>query len=173
MTEMTLQQISQRIGYLGAASTRLVRAAALAGARVIARHQQDASPVRKGTMKRSIKARAMRVRDGGGGAKAGLDVGRRKDKSLRHESGAHGHLFVSGTDHRYRGMKRVRYGRARSEVLPTRSGFTKRKGYTGKARPHMPSFIKSATVSARNGVITAMLASLRTGIQRTLTRMGE
>lgn len=182
-TEMTLDEIEQKLAYLGKASKRIAQAAVLAGAKVMAASQASLAKVGTsgrrlngkaiipGGMKRSIKARSMKATAGVAGAKSGLDVGRRP-KDADPETGArghHGHLFVGGTVRRETGSVRVRIGRKTVGRKPTGNPVMNR----GIMPSSHPSFIKTGAAAAESQVVTTMHATLSRLIGRAMERLGE
>jgi len=185
--EMSLDEIEQKLAYLGKASVAVARRAVLAGAKVVARKQQDAAiaavansnrdrskrgRVRKstGALRRSIKARSVRATGSVVGAKSGFDVGKRK-KDADPSTGAighHGHLFVGGTVRRFTGSVRVRIGRKTVGRKPTGNPVQHR----GIMPANQPSFIRVAAQAAESQVQKVIHDSLVTGIERAIDKLG-
>jgi hypothetical protein len=183
--ELSLDEIEQKLAYLGKASVAVARRAVLAGANVIATKQQDAAiaavassnrnrerPQRKstGALRRSIKARSVRATGSIVGAKSGFDVGKRK-KDADPSTGAighHGHLFVGGTVRRFTGSVRVRIGRQTVGRKPTGNPEQNR----GIMPANQPSFIRAAAQAAESQVQQVIHESLVTGIERAIDKLG-
>lgn len=182
MADMSLDQIEQKIAYLGKASVAVARRAVLASAKVVARKQQDAArvavamndkgkPVRStGSMRRSIKARSIKTSGTTVGAKSGFDVGKRK-KDADAETGAlghHGHLFIGGTVRRETGSVRVRIGRKTVGRKPTGNLVMNR----GIMPAHKPSFIAAAADGAKSEVDAVMKEKLIEGLDKAIEKLG-
>jgi len=174
---MTPDQIDNRLAYLGKAAVPVCRAAVNAGAKELSARIQSAAPVGKkwrkvngqmvapGAMKRSINFRVT-SKNKVISAKAGLDVGKRKDADKNR--GGHGHLFVEGTDERYTGFSRVRVKGKTVDLKRTKSTIR----YRGRAPAHSPSFIKTASASAESTVWQVVIDKLSKGIEKAAVRQG-
>ncbi len=181
MAELTPDQLEQKLAFLGDAGVRVARSAVLAGARLIAKKQQDGARVAvardakgtvrsTGSMRRSIKARNIRVTGQIAAAKSGFDVGRRK-KDADPDTGAtghHGHLFIGGTVRRETGSVRIRIGRKVVGRKLTGNPVRNR----GIMPASQPSFIKTAADAAQSEVAAVIKDKLINGIQRAVDNLG-
>lgn len=182
---MTFDDMEQKLAFIGKAAGAVLRRASLAGAKVLAVRMQNAAPVAKegrkvngrevapGGMRRSIGFRGTRARVNMGSAKAGLNVGKQgldfTKKGVKTNVARHGHLYVVGTDHRYRGFVRARgYPNTKYAVKRTKN----RIRYTGRAPAHLPSFIKTSAESAKPDVLTTVTASIQDGIEKAIHMQG-
>lgn len=172
---MTFDEMEQKLAYIGkAAEGAVLRKASLDGAKVLAVRMQAATPVVKtGSMRASVGFRGMRARANSGAAKAGFNVGKKgldiKKDGTKTNVGRHGHLFVLGTDHRYRGFVRDRgFGKTKFAVKRTKNGIR----YTGRMPSALPSFIRLAATSAQSEVMTTVSASIQQGIEKAINKQG-
>ena len=182
MSEMSLQQIEQKLAYLGKQAIPVARRAVLAGAKIVAAKQQAATyavvaktkegkVVRStGAMRRSIKARSMKTTGSQVGAKSGFDVGRRK-KDADPQTGSlghHGHLFIGGTVRRFTGSKRNRIGRRVIGRIKTGNPRLDR----GIMPANQPSFIATAAAAVKGDVAIAIRNTLVEGLNAAIDKIG-
>lgn len=181
MSEMSLEEIDQKLAYLGSAAPRIARGAMLAGAKVVHRYQVAAAQTAPtggktgtvpstGRMARSLGYRHVPARQNMAAAKAGFDVGKRPkgaDPETR-DVGRHGHLFIGGTVRRETGSVRIRYAGRTIGRKPTGNPVMNR----GISPPHMPSFISTAASTAQSEVASVVHDKLVQGISRAIDRLG-
>jgi hypothetical protein len=180
MSEMSLDEIEQKLAYVGSAAPRIARSAMLAGAKVVCIAQRAAcksaitggkdGKVRStGAMERSINYRQVPARKELAAAKSGFDVGKQKKEADPDTgvTGHHGHLFVGGTVRRFTGSVRIRVAGKVIGRKPT--GPVENRGIMPS---HRPSFIKTAAESAQSSVASAVHASLVNGITRAIDKLG-
>lgn len=179
MTEMTFDEMETKLAYIGNAARSVCRLATNKGAKLLMTKQRAAAFVAErprkingkivmpGGLRDSIGWRPMKTVPEISGGKAGLDVGKRKKDSP--VKAGHGHLYVMGTDHRYRGFVRaIGYPNTKYAVKRTKN----RIGYTGKARPHLPSFVKTASQAAEAEVMQVVADAIVSGIEKAVTKQG-
>lgn len=181
MAEMTFGEMETKLAYIGNAARSVCRLATNKGAKRLSERQKAAAYVSErprkvdgrivapGGMRDSIGWRPLKTGKEISGGKAGLDVGKlKKDEEFR---SGQGHLYVLGTDHRYHGVVRARgYPNSKHEVKLTRPKL--KLHYTGKARPHLPSFIKMASQAAEAEVMQVVADAIVTGIEKEITKQG-
>lgn len=180
MTDLTPADFAEqerRLAYIGKAAKSVARKGADAGAKLLQKKLQDASPVAKrsrkvrgriiqpGAMKRSIGWSRLKLSGDLTGAKTGFDVGQ---KNRTDESGSHGHLFVQGTADRWSGFVRIRSRGKTTGLKRTKNQIR----YRGSAPAHKPSFIQATTSSAKTDVESAIFAAVNAGIEKAARDQG-
>lgn len=180
-----LAEADRKLAYIGNQAPVAARAATRAGAKYLSVRMKEVSPVSKrtkkvdgktvklgGGMKRSIGWSGLKQRGNIAASKAGFDVGKRGRSDA---TGSHGHLYVSGTAMRWTGFKRIRNKGATSFALQKsfEVGWSRKAiKYTGAARPHMPSFIKTTTEANLSTVSQIMFDELKAAIEKSIVKQG-